>query len=150
MCSTLSSQPPRHRCTPDEIYRQRLEMIVAKFAQDQYPHTEALLDDLRMLERSLRRHGGKFVPEGSLRRVIQKLRVFGLHLAPVEVREDAQRHAATIDELLRYYGVTDAYLSLPEEARQALLEREIASRRPFFRRNLSSLRSPIRSLPPGA
>ena len=125
-----ATAPPLH--PPDEIYRQRLEMIVAKFAQDQYPHTEALLDDLLMLERSLRRHGGKFVPEGSLRRVIQKLRVFGLHLAPVEVREDAQRHAATIDELLRYYGVTDAYLSLPEEARQALLEREIASRRPFF------------------
>jgi phosphoenolpyruvate carboxylase len=125
--STASAMPQ-----PDEIYRQRLETIITKLAQDQYAHTAALLDELLMLERSLRRHGGKFVPEGSLHRIIQKLRVFGLHLAPVEVREDAQRHAAAIDELFRYYGVTDAYLSLPEDARQALLAREIASRRPFF------------------
>jgi phosphoenolpyruvate carboxylase len=90
------------------------------------------LDDLLLLERNVRRHGGTFVPAGALRRVIQKLRVFGLHLAPLEVREDAQRHAVAVDELLRYYGVTEAYLSLPEDARQALLEREITSRRPFF------------------
>jgi phosphoenolpyruvate carboxylase len=116
----------------DEIYHQCLETIVTKLARDQYTRTEMLLDDLLLLERSLRRHGGKFVAEGCLRPVIQKLRVFGLHLAPLEVREDAQHHAATMDELLRYYGVTDAYLSLPEEAKQALLEREITSLRPFF------------------
>lgn len=116
----------------DEIYRQRLDTMVARLARDDYPRTAALLDDLLLLERSVRRHGGTFVPAGALRRVIHKLRVFGLHLAPLEVREDAQRHAAAVDELLRYYGVTDAYLSLSEDARQALLERGIISRRPFF------------------
>jgi phosphoenolpyruvate carboxylase len=117
---------------PDEVYRQRLTLIIAKLENDQYTRTETLLDELLLLDRSLRCNHGQFVPDGALQRCIQKLRLFGLHLAPLDVREDAQRHATAIDELLRYYGVTDEYLSLCEEDKQRLLEREINSPRPFF------------------
>ncbi len=74
---------------PDEIYRQRLTMIAARLEHDHYTHTAALLDDLLLLDRSLRGHRGTFVAEGSLHRLIQKLRIFGLYLAPLDVREDA-------------------------------------------------------------
>jgi len=117
---------------PDEIYRQRLTMIAARLEHDYYTHAAALLDDLLRLDRSLRDHRGTFVAEGALHRLIQKLRIFGLHLAPLDVREDAQRHAVTMNELCRSYGVTEHYLSLDEEAKQVLLIREINSVRPFF------------------
>jgi phosphoenolpyruvate carboxylase len=142
-------QEPSARLS-DEIYRQYLQTIVTRFDSGHYTCTDALLQDLLLLERSLRQQRGQFVAAGALRQLMQKLRLFGLHLLPLEVREDAQRHAATVDELFRYYGVTEEYLSLSETDKQRLLERELTSRRPFSRRTRSSRQWPIRSLPPGA
>lgn len=118
--------------SPDELYRRYVQLVATRLENNVYTGTEALLNDLLLLDRSLRCHRGTFVPEGALRRLIHKLQIFGLHLVPLDVREDAQRHAAAMDELCRYYGVTDDYLGLPEDAKQALLDREIVNPRPFF------------------
>ena len=60
------------------------------------------------------------------------MRLFGLHLVPLEVREDARRQAAALDEIFRHYGLCESYLDLPEADRQTLLTREIANPRPLF------------------
>ncbi|MCC7451175.1 MAG: phosphoenolpyruvate carboxylase, partial [Anaerolineae bacterium] len=117
---------------PDEIYRQKMNTIWTKLSVDGYATTQELLDDLLMVDRSLRQNRGKHVAEGSLARLIQKVRIFGLHLVSLDVREDAQRHLSTLDELFRHYGQAEHYLDLPEAEKQALLTREIASPRPFF------------------
>src|SRR5690606_24351759 len=49
-----------------------------------------------------------------------------------DIREDARLHIAALDELFRAYGQCDNYAQLPEAEKQALLTREILSRRPFF------------------
>ncbi|HVO71545.1 MAG TPA: phosphoenolpyruvate carboxylase, partial [Aggregatilineaceae bacterium] len=91
-----------------------------------------LLADLRLMQGSLRDHHGERVAGGALDRLIEKVRLFGLHLVPLEVRQDARLHAAAIDEILRAYQICDHYQVLPEEEKQAELICEIVNPRPLF------------------
>jgi phosphoenolpyruvate carboxylase len=61
-----------------------------------------------------------------------KVELFGLHLVPLDVREDARLHRAAIAELLNYYGMCADYDALPEDEKQALMTREIGTLRPMF------------------
>lgn len=117
---------------PGEPYRQKMHLIYQKLQADRYASGEALLADLLLAEESLRQNRGRHVAEGALRRLMEKVRLFGLHLAPLEVRQDARVHAATLAALFREYGLAGDYPALPEAEKQALLTREIASRRPLF------------------
>ena len=56
---------------------------------------------------------GKRAALGAVQRLVRKVRLFGLHLVPLEVREDASLHAAALDEILRYCGITDTFRALP-------------------------------------
>ncbi len=117
---------------PDELYRRKMSVIWSRLSSNDYKTTQDLLDDLLLVDQSLRENRGCHVAEGMLARLIRKVQVFGLHLLPLDIREDAQRFRATLDELFRHYGECENYLELPEEQKQALLTREIASPRPFF------------------
>jgi phosphoenolpyruvate carboxylase len=116
----------------DELYRHFLRLIAARLGADEYADGDALLADLLLIERSLRAHRGRYVASGALRRLIEKVRLFDLYLVPLDVREDARLHRAALDEMLRAYAICDAYADLPESDKQALLRRELQSRRPFF------------------
>src|SRR4029450_11205912 len=80
---------------------------------------------------SLRSHRGTHAASDALRRLVRKVQVFGLHLVPLDIREDARLQAVTLDELFRRYGIVAHYAALPEADKQALLSREIANPRPF-------------------
>ena len=116
----------------DEIYRLAIGQIAVQLEQDTYSDGEALLADLQVTERSLLANQGAFVARGTLRRLLDKVRLFDLFLVPLDVREDARLHRAAMDELLRAYAMTETYRDMPEADKQALLRREIQSRRPFF------------------
>jgi len=117
---------------PGELYRQKLTLIHDRLAADDYPSGAALLDDLYLLQESLRENRGRHVAGGALQRLIEKVRLFGLCLAPLEVRQDARLHRAALAEMFRAYGISAGYEALPEAEKQALLTREIASGRPLF------------------
>jgi|FLYN01.1.fsa_nt_gi phosphoenolpyruvate carboxylase len=117
---------------PGEIYRQQMEIIRRKLEADTYRTSRELLADLLLVQDSLRENRGQHVANGALLRLIRKVRLFGLHLVPLDIREDARLHAAALDELFRHYGLTDNYLDMPEADKQALLTREIVNPRPFF------------------
>jgi phosphoenolpyruvate carboxylase len=117
---------------PGEIYRQQMEIIRRKLEKDTYTTSRELLDDLLIVQDSLRDHRGEHVGSGALLRLIRKVRLFGLHLVPLDIREDARLHAAALDELFRHYGLAEKYLDMPEADKQALLTREIVNPRPFF------------------
>ncbi|HEX3052571.1 MAG TPA: phosphoenolpyruvate carboxylase [Aggregatilineaceae bacterium] len=117
---------------PGELYREMLDVIYEKLSGDLYPTGRELLDDLELIAASLAENRGSRVAGGAIGHLIQKVRLFGLHLVPLDMREDARVHAAALDELFRAYGVAEHYLELPEEEKQALLSREIDSRRPLF------------------
>ncbi len=124
---------------PGEIYRQQMSLILEKLEQDSYQTSRELLTDLLLIDESLRQNRGIHVADGALKTLIRKVRLFGLHLTPLDIREDGRLHAAALDELFRHYGLVENYQELPEEEKQALLTREIANPRPLFPTNIEHL-----------
>lgn len=117
---------------PGEIYRQKLLQIRERLAKDDYDERQDLHADLQILQESLRQHKGQRVAEGKLRRLMRKVRLFGLYLTPLDIRDDARLTAAALDEVFRYYGMQASYLDMSEEAKQELLSAEIRNPRPLF------------------
>ena len=124
---------------PNEPYRQFLEHIRRQLEEDEYPTGADLLKDLLIIEASLRLNSGTHVAGGRLQRLIQKARLFGLHLLPLDIREDAGLIRAALHEIFRQYGICENYQDAPEAEKLAILGQEIASRRPLFPRNPESL-----------
>jgi len=118
--------------SPDEVYRLMMGLIWDKLDRDEYATQDDLLADLDIVCDSLKVNQGEYVADGTLRRLMEKVRLFGLHLVPLDVREDARLHRSTLAELLAYYGQVANYADLPEADKQALLTKEITNPRPFF------------------
>jgi len=128
---------------PHEPYRQALTLMAERLGAtrrtepDGYAEPGELLEDLRLLERSLREQGQRLIASGDLRDLIRQAEVFGFHFARLDIREHADRHREAVAEAFAQAGVTDAYGELDEAARLSLLEREIAAPRPLVPIDLS-------------
>ncbi|MBU6334047.1 MAG: phosphoenolpyruvate carboxylase [Chloroflexi bacterium] len=142
------------RSTPHELYRQKCVLIHEKLHRTLlhaeqcepdwgqapthgeqrhfYLRSGELLADLRVMERSLRAHGGAALADGALSHVMRQVEVFGLHLATLDVRQHSERHRAALREILAYAGVCDDYEALDEAERCAVLVRELAGHRPLI------------------
>jgi phosphoenolpyruvate carboxylase len=101
-------------------------------ASTYYFQHQDLLDDLHVMERSLRANGGAEVADGALHDVIRQVEVFGLHMATLDIRQHSERHTAALAEVLAYADVCADYVGLDEAARVKLLSREVASARPLI------------------
>ena len=72
-----------------------------------------LYDDLALVEVQFAATiKGAIPPMVHCSRLMEKVRLFGLHLVPLDVREDARLHANALDEMFRYYGRTESYKAL--------------------------------------
>lgn len=122
-----------------EPYRQYMDIIYQRLKDDFYATGADLLRDLELIHDSLMQNKGNRVANTELRPLCRKVRAFGLHLTPLEVREDASLNAATIDELFRSYGICDNFLDIAETKKQELLTHEISNPRPLFPTNITHL-----------
>ncbi|PTQ13471.1 phosphoenolpyruvate carboxylase [Sphingomonas oleivorans] len=73
--------------------------------------------------------GGALASGGALGRLIRSVETFGFHLATLDLRQNADVHERVVADLLKVAGVEADYLSLDEEARVALLRRELGGAR---------------------
>ncbi len=96
-----------------------------------YASAGDFLDDLLLVQESLRRHGGERLADGRLGTLIRQARIFGFHLAAIDLRQHAVRHTSALSEVFARYGLALGYADLPEEARADLLTREILAGRPL-------------------
>lgn len=104
----------------------------SSLAAEPYATPEAFKTDLRTIARALAESGGEtLASSGALGRLIRSVRTFGFHLATLDMRQNSAVHERTVGELLRVAGVEADYEALDEEARIALLRRELASPRPL-------------------
>ncbi len=88
--------------------------------------------DLLIIANGLSASGeGQLVGIGALGRLIRAVEVFGFHLATLDMRQNSAVHERVLAELLKVSGVESDYLALDEEARVALLRRELAVNRPL-------------------
>lgn len=134
----------------DEPYRRALSGIYARLAAthrtlvgkpaprpgplsgEAYRGPGELRDDLVAVARSLSAAGeGTLATGGALGRLIRAVEIFGFHLATLDLRQNSAVHERVVAELLKAAGVEGDYLSLDEDARVALLRRELASPRPL-------------------
>src|SRR5258708_24718745 len=79
-----------------------------------YESAAEFVADLTEIERSLVAHSGSRIASGELADVIWRARVFGFHLAELEIRQHSSRHRAALDEIFRTTGVCGSFASLPE------------------------------------
>ena len=96
-----------------------------------YGSAAELADELDILHRSLVANGSAALARGRLRHLRRAVRVFGFHLAPIDLRQNSDVHERVVAELLEVARPGTAYASLSEDARCALLLAELATARPL-------------------
>jgi phosphoenolpyruvate carboxylase len=96
-----------------------------------YATIQELQGDLDVVHRSLTHNGSVALARGRLRSLRRAAEVFGFHLAPIDLRQNADVHERTVGELLEMAHPGTAYASLDEEARIALLLQELETTRPL-------------------
>jgi phosphoenolpyruvate carboxylase len=98
---------------------------------DLYHDAEELLSELEMVQRSLTENRGERLGEGLLGRLVRQVRIFGFHLATMDIRQHAVRHRRALDEIFVRWGICDGYAALDDEGRMAVLARELSTKRPL-------------------
>ena len=93
-------------------------------APDPYQSTEAFAEPLRRCHRSLLESGNELIASGRLTDILRRIATFGLALAPLDLRQDAARHAEAIAWLAQAWNVP--YKKAAEDERVAWLIGEIA------------------------
>jgi phosphoenolpyruvate carboxylase len=118
----------------DEHHRAKITFIGHKIAsvltrpRDGYRSPDELLEDLRLLQSSLRMNGAPDEADGPLEDLIRQVETFGFHLASLDLRLHARDVAAAVSQILARSGEAKAYGRLSEEARGALLTELLESR----------------------
>ncbi len=122
-----------------EPWRQWLNLMRASLAAPPhaggYRDSAALLEDLAVLEDSLRAVGASRLADVEVLPFRYRVRTFGFHLAELDVRQNSQFHDRAIAALLEAAGFEDgaSYESWPPQRRRALLDEELATPRPLSR-----------------
>jgi phosphoenolpyruvate carboxylase len=96
-----------------------------------YHDVDELMEDLRIVQRSLLANKGERLVRGRLAHLIRSVEVFGFHLASLDMRQHSSRHRQAIAEILAAYGIFSDYQALAEPDKVAVLTREILNLRPF-------------------
>lgn len=128
---------------PDEPYRLKLSFMLRRLRAAQAangirwtggaldsddssgpPYEEAgeLLRDLEVMAESLRRNRGGRIAGEELQNLIWQVKVFGFHLASLDIRQHRDRHLAALGELLRCSGRCSDFAALDEARKVELLE----------------------------
>jgi phosphoenolpyruvate carboxylase len=66
----------------------------------QYERAAQLIDDLELIERSLRANRGTHAGLFHVRRMLRRVRTFGLHLATLDVRQNVEAHRQVVGHAL--------------------------------------------------
>ncbi|MHA2252814.1 MAG: phosphoenolpyruvate carboxylase [Candidatus Kariarchaeaceae archaeon] len=106
------------------------EKYTGKEKLNYYQRSSDFLEELMLINQSLRENRGKIVAEGKLSKMIIQVKVFGFHLAPLDLRQDSEIHLATLDDI--YNKIEQIPLSsVSLEKRRELLLQELTNPRPL-------------------
>ena len=123
-----------------EPWRQMINLMLLRLERASGGHPDAgayrlpeeLIEDLEILEESLRLAGARHVAELDVRPLQTQVRVFGFHLATLDIRQNSAFHDLAIGGLLRAAGLLQTdYPNWSEKEKLGLLNRELQTPRPF-------------------
>lgn len=124
--------------SPTEPYRRKMEFIWERLRRTAargrqagaYESPEEAVRDLEIVDRSLRANKGVYAAEYAVAPLLTQMRLFGFHLAALDIRDHKTKYLGAIAAVLGRIGVDWNALSEPEKI--AVLEREIANPRPLI------------------
>ncbi|CAH0122661.1 MULTISPECIES: phosphoenolpyruvate carboxylase [unclassified Paenibacillus] len=124
-----------------EPYRVKMSYILKKInntldesmrdAEQQYNNPQQLIEDLQVIDRSLRSHFADSVADMYIKKLIRQVELFGFHLATLDVRQHSQEHENAITEILASMNIVQNYGELSEDEKVALLDRLLNDPRPL-------------------
>ncbi len=139
--------PDRSPHRVDEPYRRVLAAIYARLAatarvldnhealrhaiaeMPPYADTAEFLGELDIVRASLEANGSHLLAHGRLRRLRRAVKVFGFHLAALDLRQNSDVHVRTVHELIEAARPGVDYTGRNEDGRIALLLGELATPR---------------------
>ncbi|GIP34960.1 phosphoenolpyruvate carboxylase [Paenibacillus sp. J2TS4] len=113
-----------------EPYRIKLTYMLEKIQNTAHSHAnehakyksaQEFIDDLEVIERSLRNHYADFVADHYLLKLIRQVELFGFHMAKLDVRQHSKEHESAMTEVLARMGIVPNYSGLSEEDKIRLL-----------------------------
>lgn len=149
MQALADRSPDTNAHRQDEPYRRALTGIYARLAatlrhltggeamrhavapHNPYSSAEELLADLRTIDASLQTQRCEALTQHRLRPLIRAVEVFGFHLATVDLRQSSDQHELAVADLLAQAKIEMNYSALAEDAKQALLLRQLNDARPL-------------------
>ena len=126
-----------------EPWRQFLNLMVAALPSEQesvpcmetgyrYQRAAELLDDLDLLDSSLKRAGAEHISATDLHPVHRIIQTFGFHLGALDIRQNSRFHDLALAQLMNAAGLDgNAFTGWSEPERLRFLEQELRSPRPF-------------------
>lgn len=96
-----------------------------------YNSPQEFIDDLRIVDRSLRNHYAVHVADSYFKKLIRQVELFGFHTATLDIRQHSQEHESAIAEIFQKVGISSDYSELSEEEKIALLTEVLNDPRPL-------------------
>lgn len=104
-----------------------------------YEDAGQLLEDLRLIQTSLRENGGaRVADEGPVAHLVTQVETFGFHLATLDIRQHSEVQEQVLDEIFLESGALPRdkpYSGMSEEEKVRLLTRELMNPRPLLLRD---------------
>ncbi|WP_414896450.1 phosphoenolpyruvate carboxylase [Roseateles sp.] len=149
MQALAERSPDRNEHRMDEPYRRALTGMYARAAatlqqltgteamrhavapQEPYANADELLVDLAVIEASLRSNHAQALIAPRLKPLMRAVRVFGFHLATLDLRQSSDQHEAVLAELFATARIESDYSGLSEAAKRTLLLKLLNDARPL-------------------
>ena len=137
-----------YRRNRGEAFRQFIHLIVTKLPVDIarghatqlneqpgcYVRPQELLADLKILQEAMLAYGAPTIAYGEVHDAIRLVETVGFHLAALDIRQNSAFHDRAIAQLMDAAGLDGAaFAEGSETQRLELLNRELATQRPFAR-----------------
>ncbi|MNO59018.1 Phosphoenolpyruvate carboxylase [compost metagenome] len=98
---------------------------------ERYSDVKELIDDLKIIDRSLRHHYADYVADSHITKMIRQVELFGFHTATLDIRQHSQEHANAMTEILAHMNIVSNYSELSEDEKVKLLEQLLNDPRPL-------------------
>lgn len=124
-----------------EPYRIKIAYMISKLNNvlddnkigqpDRYASPEELINDLKLIDRSLRYHYADYVADTYVKKIIRQVELFGFHTATLDIRQHSQEHENAMKEILAHMNIVEDYSALSEEEKIDLLAGLLSDPRPL-------------------
>ncbi|MGG3840815.1 phosphoenolpyruvate carboxylase [Paenibacillus thiaminolyticus] len=113
---------------------ERLHNMMDESTRDtsaRYRDPVEFVEDLRIIDRSLRHHYADYVADTLVAKLIRQVELFGFYMAALDIRQHSKEHESAMTEILANMKIVDNYGTLNEEEKIDLLHKLLQDPRPL-------------------